>query len=165
MLPVLLHVVSAVLLIQQACPVEAKNRLKGDALVLDEGGGGEISFTASLLSAVLADVASLKAQVADLETASDLQAAELVASAARIVSLESQLDELVTTGGLQGPKGDQGDQGLKGDTGSAGAAGATGPQGAKGDTGTAGATGPQGIQGIQGPQGVPAVSTADFGGV
>jgi len=61
---------------------DAKNRLTGVALVLDEGGSGEAALTASLLSSILTDVAFLKAQVASLQT-------DKIASDAKIATLEA----------------------------------------------------------------------------
>jgi hypothetical protein len=68
----------------------------------------------------------------------------------QINALQTELDNIQLTPGLQGDPGPAGPQGPAGANGTDGVAGAQGPQGPKGDTG---AQGPVGLQGPQGPQG------------
>ncbi|WP_130470655.1 collagen-like protein [Candidatus Magnetaquicoccus inordinatus] len=64
-----------------------------------------------------------------------------------------QLDQLIQSNMIPGPKGDTGDTGAPGATGPQGPAGLDGPAGPQGPQGDPGPTGPQGIQGLQGPKG------------
>jgi hypothetical protein len=75
---------------------------------------------------------------------------------------DSNANDWVSLGALQGPRGEQGPkgeqgpqgpQGPQGETGPQGLQGIQGPKGDKGDTGPEGPIGPQGEQGIRGIQG------------
>lgn len=67
--------------------------------------------------------------------------------------LSQRIDNVQTTPGPQGPKGDQGPQGIAGPKGDTGSVGATGSAGPKGDAGSAGAAGPTGAKGDAGAPG------------
>lgn len=104
-----------------------------------------------LATAIPVDLSPGMIQIVDETIAVRAETAAIRAEAV-MDDIGSAINQALTAGDYEGPKGDKGD---KGDPGEQGIQGVPGPKGDKGDQGIPGADGQKGADGAQGVQGVP----------